>query len=129
MSLFLPSGVHQDGHFYGFDGDSHNSRIVTLTCLDAATGTSLWKQRGLGCGSLMIVDGRLLALSDQGDLVLIEASPEGYRELARSPFLEGAMLDSAYCVRWQSLWEKCGRQAGLREIAVGVTVMRFPRVL
>ena len=89
MRNHFSNSVHQDGYFYGFDGDSHSSRNVTLTCLEAATGKSVWKQRGLGCGSLMIVDGRLLALSDQGDLVLVEASPGGYKELARAPFLEG----------------------------------------
>lgn len=89
MRNHFSNSVLQDGHFYGFDGDSHSRRNVTLTCLEAATGKSVWKQRGLGCGSLMIVDGRLLALSDQGDLVLVEASPAGYEELARSPFLEG----------------------------------------
>ncbi len=89
MRNHFSNSVLQDGYFYGFDGDSHSSRNVMLTCLEAATGKSVWKQRGLGCGSLMIVDGRLLVLSDQGDLVLVEASPGGYKELARSPFLEG----------------------------------------
>ena len=89
MRNHFSNSVLQDGHFYGFDGDSHSSRNVMLTCLEAATGKSVWKQRGLGCGSLMIVDGRLLVLSDQGDLALVEASPSGYKELARSPFLEG----------------------------------------
>lgn len=81
--------VLRDGHFYGFDGDSHNSRNVTLNCVNAASGESVWKHRGLGCGSLMMVDDRLLVLSDKGDLVLAEAAPAGYQELARSPFLEG----------------------------------------
>ena len=89
MRNHFSNSVLHDGHFYGFDGDSHSSRNVTLTCLEATTGKSVWKQRGLGCGSMMIVDGRLLVLSDQGDLVLVEASPASFNELARSPFLEG----------------------------------------
>ncbi|MBC7967483.1 MAG: PQQ-binding-like beta-propeller repeat protein, partial [Fuerstia sp.] len=60
MRNHFSNSVLQDGHFYGFDGDSHSSRNVMLTCLEAGTGKSVWKQRGLGCGSLMIVDGRLL---------------------------------------------------------------------
>jgi len=36
----------------------------------------------------MIVDGKLL-LSEDGTLVVTEATPEGYQEICRSPFLEG----------------------------------------
>lgn len=45
--------------------------------------------RDLGCGSLLIVDKKLLVLTEGGELVLAKASPESYVELARSPFLEG----------------------------------------
>lgn len=89
MHNHFSNSVLHEGHFYGFDGDSHASRNVTLTCIEAETGKSVWKQRGLGCGSLMLVDGRLLALSDKGELVLAEASPEAYTEHSRSVFLDG----------------------------------------
>ena len=53
------------------------------------TGEVQWKERGLGCGSLMIADGKVLILSEKGELVLAAADPEAYRELARSEFLSG----------------------------------------
>ncbi len=78
-----------EGHLYGFDGNSHNSRVVTLRCTKFDTGEVLWTQRNLGCGSLTIVDGKLLILSEKGDLVLARAMPERFEELSRSTFLEG----------------------------------------
>ena len=37
----------------------------------------------------MIVDGKLLLLSDKGQLVLAPATPNGFEELAKSRFLDG----------------------------------------
>lgn len=78
-----------EGHLYGVDGNSNLGRVVTLTCMNFETGEVKWKQRGLGCGSLMIVDGKLLILSEDGDLVLAEADSESFTEISRSKFLTG----------------------------------------
>lgn len=75
------SSVLLDGYLYGFDN-------ATLRCIDAATGESRWAQRGLGKGSLIAAAGRLIVLGDLGDLVLAEASPAGYHELARAKVFE-----------------------------------------
>lgn len=85
---FNNSILHQR-FLYGFDGNSHNSRVVTLRCMDFQTGEVSWTQRNLGCGSLLIVDEKLLILSEAGELVLARATPDAFQELARSPFLEG----------------------------------------
>jgi outer membrane protein assembly factor BamB len=63
-------------HLYGFD-DS------VLSCLEFRTGTVKWKQNGFGKGSLTIADGHLIVLSEQGTLVLAEATPAAYREVSR----------------------------------------------
>ena len=76
-------------HLYGFDGNSNLGRVVTLTCLEFSTGEVMWKQRGLGCGSLMIADGHLLVLSEKGDLVVAAASPDGFEERSRATILSG----------------------------------------
>ena len=78
-----------DGHLYGFDGNSNLGRVVQLTCMNFATGEVLWKKRGLGCGSLMVANGKLVLLSDKGDLVVAKATPKSYQELCRSRFLSG----------------------------------------
>ncbi len=89
MRNHFNNSILLDGSLYGFDGDSHIGRLVTLNCIDFGTGKPAWKQRGLGCGSLLIADGKLLILAEDGTLVLAKASPVAYTELARSPFLEG----------------------------------------
>lgn len=78
-----------DGHLYGFDGNSNLGRVVRLTCMEFETGDVKWKQAGLGCGALSVADGCLLIQSDRGDLVLADASPEGFSEISRSRFLDG----------------------------------------
>lgn len=83
------NSLYYKGHLYGFDGNSNLGRVVRLTCMDFETGEVKWKQAGLGCGSLMIADGSLLILSDRGDLVVADASPEEYREVTRSKILSG----------------------------------------
>jgi outer membrane protein assembly factor BamB len=78
-----------DGWLYGIDGNSHNGRNATLNCLNLQSGKLAWKQRGMGCGSLIAVDGKLIILAETGHLVLAEQSSEGFTELARSNFLTG----------------------------------------
>jgi hypothetical protein len=48
-----------------------------------------WKQRGMGCGSLLVADSKLLILGDKGRLVLAEAEPGEYTELGSTQVLDG----------------------------------------
>lgn len=70
------------GAFYGFDEK-------TLTCMDLADGKVIWTQSGMGMGALMLADGKLIILSDKGELVIAEASRKGYTELARAQVVRG----------------------------------------
>jgi outer membrane protein assembly factor BamB len=89
MRNHFNNSILYDGHLYGFDGNSNLGRVVRLICMDFETGLVKWKQTGLGCGSLTIVDGHLLILSDEGDLVLAKATSDAFTEVSRSPFLKG----------------------------------------
>ena len=63
-------------HLYGFDSSM-------LKCIDLE-GNELWRERGLGVGTLLVsADGRVVVLSESGELVVAEVSPEGFRELSR----------------------------------------------
>ncbi len=77
MKNHFNSSVLVDGHLYGFDGG-------TFKCIDAATGAERWKQRGFLKGSLIYADGHLIVLSERGVLALVEATPQSYREKART---------------------------------------------
>ena len=89
MRNHFNNSILYKGHLYGFDGNSNLGRVVQLKCMNLETGNVTWEQRGLGCGSLMIADGKLILLGEKGELVVAKASPESYQELARSPFLTG----------------------------------------
>ncbi|MGH9869539.1 MAG: PQQ-binding-like beta-propeller repeat protein [Candidatus Polarisedimenticolia bacterium] len=82
--------VYHDGHIYGVTG-------LILTCVDAATGEAKWKSREAGDGFVTLVGGHLVILTKQGTLHIAEASPAGYKELARmSLFDEHAWSAVAY---------------------------------
>ena len=70
------SPVLVGSYLYGFNES-------TLTCLDARTGAVCWKQGGFGKGSLLRTEKYLVVLGERGKLALVEASPEGYKELSR----------------------------------------------
>jgi outer membrane protein assembly factor BamB len=73
------------GCVYGFNDNVGGAG--KLVCLDFATGQVKWRQDGLGTGSLMLADGKMIILSEGGELVIAEASPEGFKQLARAQVL------------------------------------------
>ena len=82
MRNHFNSSVLWKGHIYGFDEKE-------LKCLDFKTGQVKWAQQGLGKGSLMIADGKLVILSERGELVIADAAPAGFKELAAAQVLSG----------------------------------------
>lgn len=88
MKNHFNNSVLYQKHFYGMDGNSNLGRIVRLTCLDQQTGKIKWREAGFGCGSLLIADGKLIILSDEGTLVTAQASPDSYREISRFKVLD-----------------------------------------
>jgi outer membrane protein assembly factor BamB len=54
-----------------------------LQCVEFATGTVKWEERGIGPASLCFADGRLYLHGEDGELALVEATPEGYHEKGR----------------------------------------------
>ncbi len=68
--------VFVDGYLYGF-----NNSI--LTCLEFATGKTMWRHRSVGKGSLAAADGKLYIVGEDLVVGLAEASPAGYREHGR----------------------------------------------
>jgi outer membrane protein assembly factor BamB len=75
--------VHR-GHAYGFDG-------AILAAVDLANGERKWKGGRYGQGQLVLLPDQdvLLVLSEDGDLALVKAVPEGLTEMARVPALSG----------------------------------------
>jgi outer membrane protein assembly factor BamB len=70
--------VIRDGFVYGLDD-------VLLECIDLETGKVRWKKRRtpeFGHGQTMLVGDVILVLSETGELALVAATPDEYRELA-----------------------------------------------
>lgn len=89
MRNHFNNSILLDGFLYGFDGNSNLGRVVHLTCMNHRTGEVAWKHRGLGCGSLMIADGKLLILSDDGRVVVARASSDAFEEISEATVLNG----------------------------------------
>jgi outer membrane protein assembly factor BamB len=89
MSNHMNNCVLIEGKLYGFNGNSHVARQVKLSCIDYQTGESHWEERGLGCGSLMAAAGKLILLSDSGELVIAQPSAKGFQPGSKVQILEG----------------------------------------
>lgn len=69
-----------DGYLYGMFGSAYNSPLM---CIDMRTGSNCWSKSNFGRGGTILVNNHVLALSEKGDLVLINPDPAAYTELAR----------------------------------------------
>jgi outer membrane protein assembly factor BamB len=76
------SSVVKDGYIYGLDEG-------ILACLDASTGQVKWKGGRYKHGQLLLAGEHLVVITEDGELVLVAASPEGFKEVARAPALDG----------------------------------------
>ena len=70
------------GSIYGLDDG-------VLVCLDPETGERRWKGGRYGHGQLILAGDRLLAQTEQGEIVMIDPSPERLVEVARFSALSG----------------------------------------
>ncbi len=82
MKNKFTSSVLHEGHIYGLDES-------ILACIDAETGQRKWKGGRYGYGQVMLANGHLIVLTEAGDLVLVPATPDGHKEVARFSALEG----------------------------------------
>lgn len=83
----INSSVLQEQFLYGFDGDAnHGSGFV---CLAMGSGDVKWKNEQYKTGSLMVANHKLIILSDKGELIIAEVSPDGFKALAQAQVLGG----------------------------------------
>ena len=65
-----------DGHVYGSTGG-------TFRCVAIKSGEELFKERSVGKGSTLYAGGRFILRSEKGPVALIEATPEGMKEISQ----------------------------------------------
>ncbi len=67
-----------DGYLYG------HSDGAGWVCQELKTGKEIWSHKGYGKGSVTYADGKLICLDERnGDVALVEASIQGWKELSR----------------------------------------------
>ncbi len=79
--------VH-DGHLYGIYEFKKYGK-APLQCVDLSTGEIKWSERGFGPGNCILVNDKLIVLSDAGEVAIVEAVPSAYREVAKAKILGG----------------------------------------
>ena len=88
LDCHVASAVIWQGYIYGIQG-TLNGRNADLRCLDLAAGAVKWSQKGMGTGALILADGKLIVLGDRGDLLVAQAAPEGFQQLAKAHVIDG----------------------------------------
>jgi len=78
--------VYHDGYLYGCSGSG--SGDAQLVAVDYSTGELAWSEPKLGRTTLLYVDGHLIVLAEYGELIVIEATPRGFRPVARVTLAE-----------------------------------------
>lgn len=80
--------VCKDGYLYGMISFKKFGR-GPLKCIDLKTGDIKWEQPGFGAGNVLLVGNDLVALSDDGQVVVVEAKPDAYKEIGRTKAVAG----------------------------------------
>ncbi len=84
LKPYFSDFVAHAGHAFGFDGN-------ILACIDLKDGKRKWKGGRYGHGQLLLLPGQdlLLVLTEEGEVTLVAAAPDGFKELARIPAIQG----------------------------------------
>ena len=96
FKLKFDSAMRRGDYVYGLDEG-------LLTCLSLKDGKRVWKQGRYGYGQMLISDDKLLILSEEGDVVIVPASPEPPRELAKFRAIEGKTWNNPVLARGRLL--------------------------
>ncbi len=71
---------------YGIDGNAGGGNLV---CLDLASGAVKWTEKSAKGGSLISADGKLIVLTEKGELITADATPASFHAIARAPLMSG----------------------------------------
>jgi outer membrane protein assembly factor BamB len=95
--------VQHGGFLYGFDG--RQEQRCRLRCVELRTGKVRWSEERFGAGSLLVVDGKLLILTERGELLVASVSPDKFSVSARAQILGSdirahpALAHGLFCAR------------------------------
>jgi outer membrane protein assembly factor BamB len=87
LSTHISPGVLL-GHYVYFDR-GQASEGGPLACIDFDTGEQKWEYPHVGTGGLIAADGKLIAMTERGELLVGPASPDGFHPTAHAQVLGG----------------------------------------
>lgn len=82
-SYFQSKMQNHHGGFVLHNGFIYGTNDSALLCIDWNTGDVQWQDRSVGKGSVSFADGHLYVRGEKGEIALVEATPDGYREKGR----------------------------------------------
>lgn len=68
---------------YGFDNVGAAGPVSHFSCIEAKTGKLVWQQKRFGKGNLVYADEKFFLTTIDGELVIAEANPNGFKENSR----------------------------------------------
>lgn len=100
MSNDVASSVLEGACVYGFDlreaqTSPHRASRGEFRAIDFLSGQIHWSSDRPGHASIAVADGKLFLLNDQGEVVLLRATPEQYEELGRAEVFAGEICWTA----------------------------------
>jgi outer membrane protein assembly factor BamB len=87
MHSHLSPGILLGEYLYAFNGEAKQE--TDFRCVHLPTGTLKWSCKDPAFGTLLMAGGKLIILSDKGELLLVDASPAAFTPLARAKVMSG----------------------------------------
>ena len=87
LSSQYNSCIYHEGKLYGIHGREDVGR-AELRCIDAKSGTVLWRETGFGVAHLILANDQILALKSNGQLVHLKANPERFELIQKGQVFE-----------------------------------------
>ena len=85
LSNHYATSVYADGFLFGFDGRQEYGE--NLRCVEFKTGKIRWSEDRFGAGTVILAGKHLIILTENGELLLAPASPDGFKPVARAHLL------------------------------------------
>jgi outer membrane protein assembly factor BamB len=89
ISSHYANSIAHAGFLYGIHGrtDPGWEPAPSLRCIELKTGKLRWEKKEFGAANLMLAGGEILALTERGELLRIEANPAAFKTTARAQVL------------------------------------------
>ena len=85
LSNHYATSVYHDGFLYGFDGRQEYG--PRLRCVELKTGKVRWSEDHFGAGTVTLAGKHLLVLKENGELLVVPATSDGFKPVARTQIL------------------------------------------